>query len=464
VQIDSYNTPAAEALLHAGEERLTGSRHQQRELVANSLGAAAFLTGATLLAVLAPWGQQLSWINLLLVLAVWVTVEHVSFPVGAGLTYPTVLVFVPALFLLPTPLVPLVAAAAKILRRTPNIVRGRAPRGLIPVLVTDAWFSAGPALVIVATGTQRFAWSHWPAYLLALVAQLAVDLAASITFAWAGEGIRPRVQLPLFAWLYIVDFALAPVGLLIAAAAVEHPALILLALSPLALLWLFARERRERLDETLALSTAYRGTALLLGDVVEADDYYTGAHSREVVDLSVAVADSLGLNSAQKRNVEFAALLHDVGKLRVPKEIINKPGPLDDEEWNLIRNHTVDGERMLTQVGGLLAEVGAIVRASHEWWDGGGYPDGLAREQIPIEARIVCSCDAFCAMTSDRPYRRALSIEQALAELRRCAGTQFDRTVVAEVIRVVNATAHAADERRGKPRQAMEPPRLAATG
>ena len=96
------------------------------------------------------------------------------------------------------------------------------------------------------------------------------------------------------------------------------------------MLSLFARERKQRLDQTLALSTAYRGTALLLGDVVEADDHYTGLHSRDVVDLSVAVADELGLDATQRRNVEFAALLHDVGKIRVPKNIINKPGKLDE--------------------------------------------------------------------------------------------------------------------------------------
>jgi HD-GYP domain-containing protein (c-di-GMP phosphodiesterase class II) len=196
---------------------------------------------------------------------------------------------------------------------------------------------------------------------------------------------------------------------------------------------LFARERKQRLDETLALSTAYRGTAMLLGDVVEADHYYTGAHSRDVVDSSLAVADELELDATQRRNVEFAALLHDVGKIQVPKEIINKPGKLDEQEWEIMRRHTIEGERMLTQVGGLLASVGRIVRASHEHYDGRGYPDGLVAEAIPIEARIVCACDAYSAMTTDRSYRKAMPKADALDELQRCAGTQFDPTVVAAV-------------------------------
>ena len=110
--------------------------------------------------------------------------------------------------------------------------------------------------------------------------------------------------------------------------------------------------------QAIELSRAYRGTTLLLSDVLEDDDEYTGFHSRSVVSLSVAVADAMGLSSKQRRNVEFGALLHDVGKIAVPKEIINKPGPLTDDEWLVIKTHTVEGQRMLDRVGGLLSEVG----------------------------------------------------------------------------------------------------------
>jgi HD-GYP domain-containing protein (c-di-GMP phosphodiesterase class II) len=149
------------------------------------------------------------------------------------------------------------------------------------------------------------------------------------------------------------------------------------------------------------------------------------------------VADELGLPPDERRRAEFAALLHDVGKVRIPSEIINKPGPLTPEERQVVETHTIEGERMLERVGGLLAEVGRIVRSCHERWDGDGYPDGLAGDEIPLAARIVCCCDAFSAMTTDRPYRPARSPEEALAELRACSGSQFDPRVVEALVRVV---------------------------
>jgi hypothetical protein len=430
MEIDSYSSPEAEALLIAGGERVRRVGRQRRELAAHGFGAAAFLAAAVLIAVLVPWHRSVSPWTLLLVIAVWIVVERVKFPVADGWTAPTMLVFVPALFVLPTPIVPLVAMLTLLLGRAPELVRTRAQLTMVPAYIADCWYTIGPALVIVLGGAERFAWSHWPVYLGALLAQCAFDAAATSARCWIAEGTSPRVQLPLMTWTYVTDALLAPLGLLIAAVCVHHPGLLLLALSPMAMLWLFARERQQRMEETLALSTAYRGTALLLGDVVEADDHYTGAHSRDVVDLSIAVAEQLGLDASQKRSVEFTALLHDVGKIQVPKEIINKPGPLNDAEWAVMRRHTIAGEEMLSQVGGLLASVGRTVRATHERYDGGGYPDGLAGEQIPIEARIVSSCDAFSAMTTDRSYRDAMPVGKALAELRRCAGTQFDPQVV----------------------------------
>jgi putative nucleotidyltransferase with HDIG domain len=240
-------------------------------------------------------------------------------------------------------------------------------------------------------------------------------------------------------WVYAVDATLAPLGLVLGYAAADRPYLILLGLPLVGLLGHFAQERRTRLDQAFELSGAYRGTAMLLGQVVESDDEYTGEHSRGVVELATALADKLGLDSRARLRVEFGALLHDVGKIRVPKEILNKPGPLDDDEWAVMRRHTIDGEQMLQQVGGLLAEVGRVVRSSHEHFDGSGYPDGLAGAAIPIEARIVCCCDAFSAMTTDRPYRAAMSFETALLELKACAGTQFDPAVAEALAEVITA-------------------------
>ena len=158
----------------------------------------------------------------------------------------------------------------------------------------------------------------------------------------------------------------------------------------------------------------------------------------------------MGVDEDVLRETEMGALLHDIGKIAVPDEIINKPGPLDDDEWAIMKTHTVEGERMLQRVGGLLSSVGVVVRASHERWDGGGYPDGLAGEQIPLAARIVSACDAFNAMTTDRSYRKALPLAVAVGELRANAGSQFAPDVVDALIAVVE---------RDEPGWELGPPR-----
>jgi HD-GYP domain-containing protein (c-di-GMP phosphodiesterase class II) len=238
-----------------------------------------------------------------------------------------------------------------------------------------------------------------------------------------------------------VDALLAPIGLVIAFGVAEHPASILLVLPLVGLFRLFGREREARVDQTLELSSAYRGTALLLGDVIGEDDEYTGEHTQGVVELSIRVGDELGVDEETRRAVEFGALLHDVGKIAIPKAIINKPGKLDDDEWAVMKTHTIEGQRMLERVGGLLGRIGVVVRASHERWDGGGYPDGLAGVAIPLAARIVAACDAWNAMQTDRSYRKALPFEVALEELHRNAGTQFDPRVVTALVAVVSRDA-----------------------
>ena len=201
----------------------------------------------------------------------------------------------------------------------------------------------------------------------------------------------------------------------------------------------FANERRAGLESALELSNAYRGTTTLLADVIEHDDNYTGSHSRGVVSLSLEVGEKMGLDPAQLRNVEFAALLHDVGKLAISKDIINKKGPLSESEWALMKVHTITGEEMLGKVGGLFASVAKIVRSSHERWDGKGYPDRLKGVAIPVEARIVACCDAFNAMTTDRSYRSAMSLDAALEEVRSNAGTQFDPGVALTLIDIITS-------------------------
>jgi diguanylate cyclase (GGDEF)-like protein/putative nucleotidyltransferase with HDIG domain len=162
-------------------------------------------------------------------------------------------------------------------------------------------------------------------------------------------------------------------------------------------------------------------------------DRYTGEHSQYVVDLSGAVARGMGLDEAVVAEVQAAALLHDIGKVAIPDDILNKPGALTDEQWRQMRDHTVIGERILRAIPGL-GNVARVVRHEHERWDGGGYPDGVAAEDIPIGSRIILACDAYHAMTSDRPYRAAMSHAEAIAELSANAGTQFDPSVVEVLI------------------------------
>jgi diguanylate cyclase (GGDEF)-like protein/putative nucleotidyltransferase with HDIG domain len=162
-------------------------------------------------------------------------------------------------------------------------------------------------------------------------------------------------------------------------------------------------------------------------------DRYTGEHSEAVIEMSGAVARNLGLGSADVERVRSAALLHDIGKVAIPDEILHKPGPLTDDEWALMRQHPVIGERILRVLPGL-GMVARIVRHEHERWDGGGYPDGLAGEEIPLGSRIIIAADTYHAITSDRPYRAAKPHAVAIEELMRCAGTQFDPKVTAALI------------------------------
>jgi len=159
--------------------------------------------------------------------------------------------------------------------------------------------------------------------------------------------------------------------------------------------------------------------------------------------LAGEVGTMLGLRRDELSELERAARLHDLGKLAVPDEILHKPGPLDEREWDFIRQHTIVGERIL-RASPALRSIATVVRASHENWDGSGYPDGIAGEDIPLASRIIRACNAFVAMTSHRPYREAFTVEAALDELKRCAGTDFDPTVARVLV------AHVRDEQEAE--------------
>jgi len=428
------------------EERRARRLHRlaRRELLSFAVFSAGFVAAALLLALLVPSHRHPSIPAVLLLIAAYAAAFRLDFEIGSGSAIPTELILVPMLFVLPIGFVPFAVAAGVVLGSLDEYLRGSLSLGRVPMRVVVAWHAVGPALVLAIAGERGPRLSDWPLYVVALFSQFAVDTLWAAGREWIALGVRPSVQLRAMMWVYAIDAGLAPIGLAVAFAAQPSPYGVVLALPLVGLLSVFARERRVRIDHELELRDAYRGTAFLLGDVVEADDEYTGVHSREVVDLTLSVVDQLGLSPQERRDAEFAALLHDVGKVRVPKSIINKPGPLTPEERKVMEKHTVDGERLLLRVGGLLGEIGRVVRSCHERYDGRGYPDGLPGEDIPLLARIVSCCDAFNAMTSDRSYRKALPQETAIAELRAGSGTQFDPRVVDALVGALEAQTIAA--------------------
>src|SRR4051794_655326 len=358
-----------------------------------------------------PAHRELSIQALAATVICYVLCSRVQFEFGGGVAIPTQTVFVVMWFLLPPRSLPLVVCACLVASRLPDLLRGRMAVGRLSLYVASSWHAVGPAIVLFVWGTHAPRWSAMPVYVGALAAQFAFDSASSFVLTRPVLKITPLGHLRSVAPAYAVDSLLAPLGFLVAFAAYRHPWALLLVLPVLVMFSTFAKERQHRIDNALELSNAYRGTAMLLGDVIEADDAYTGSHSRDVVDLVLAVTDKLGLDPVERRRAEFAALLHDVGKVKVPSEIINKPGPLDDAEWEVMKTHTVLGEQMLDQIGGLLGEVGRVVRSCHERWDGAGDPDGPAREGDPPAARHGCARAAGSAVTTDRPSRQARTRE-----------------------------------------------------
>jgi HD-GYP domain-containing protein (c-di-GMP phosphodiesterase class II) len=170
---------------------------------------------------------------------------------------------------------------------------------------------------------------------------------------------------------------------------------------------------------------------------LEARENYTGGHSRSVLELSLAVGRELGLGERELTEVGQVALLHDIGKVGVPDAVLRKPGPLDESEWAIMREHPTTGARIVASIDGL-AHLAPAIGAEHERWDGDGYPAGLAGTGIPLASRICLICDAYDAMVTDRPYRPSLGYRRAVAELRAAAGSQFDPELVDVLLRVLS--------------------------
>ena len=195
-------------------------------------------------------------------------------------------------------------------------------------------------------------------------------------------------------------------------------------------------DRRMYADKGRRSSSAGHQSRAVLLRILREREPAMHAHLVGVAELALAVARELGMSGEELDELARAAELHDIGKIAIPEEILHKPGPLDPDEWAFVRRHTVIGERILGAAPAL-RPVARLVRSTHERWDGGGYPDGLRGDQIPLGARVVAVCDAFDAMTTERPYREPIDEAEAIAELRRCAGTQFDPMVVEAFDRVI---------------------------
>ena len=436
------------------QELLSESMHRSMAaMTPRERSSEALVGGGLVCAVAALWAirppSDFAVLPALLCLALFVIATRVEFDTPFGFTVATQLAFIPLVFALPVVLAPMVVVLGFLLAAIPDLRKGSLRPSRLIKCVGNAWFSIGPVAVFAIAQIQPRHASGW-LLLAALAAQFLVDLVAAwIRFSIA-HGVRLREHLGN-SWVYLIDLALSGVGLAVAEEVHGAGYAPLAVLPILGLLAVFAQEREARLDQLIELNEAYRGTALVLGDVVEADDGYTGEHSRGVVALCLEVADQLGLSASRLRNLEFGALLHDVGKIAIPKDIINKPGKLDAREWTIIKTHTLEGQALLDRVGGFMRDVGLIVRSHHERWDGDGYPDGLTGEAIPLEARIISACDTWNAMRTDRSYRKRLPFEAAAAEMRLIAGSQLDPRVVDVLLRAVES------ERGLEPAEIAEP-------
>lgn len=364
-------------------------------------------------------------------------VSRVRFEFGGYYVVPEQLMLVPMYLLAPLPMVPLLAGISALVAMVPDLVTGTSHRDRGLGSLGDSWYTFGPTLVLAGLATGPPSLGLVEVYLLAFGAQMLTDLAWTVLRNRLLDGLPLRALVRDFAGTARLDLILSPVAFVAVLAAYDEPAA-LLVLAPLVyLLQIFARDRQERYSSALELQRAYRGTVMLLADVVEFDDKHTADHSRSVVELVDATATQMGVRPEARQELEFAAMLHDVGKIAIPKEILHKPSSLTEHEYEVIKTHTVEGQFMLDRVGGVLGHIGEIVRSCHERWDGQGYPDRLKGEEIPLAARIVFACDAYNAMTTDRVYRRALSPEQALDELVAGSGTQFDPSVVTALLKVI---------------------------
>lgn len=368
-----------------------------------------------------------------------------QFEIGTGVASPAALAIVPMLFLAPLHLVPLLVPLAQVISRIPDFVTKRAHVDRWLFSLADGWPILGPVLILGLFASGPPSADNLVVYVAALGSEMVLGFATVVIGDVLMYGVSSMQSMRIAGWAYGIGMILTPVAYMTAVVAVEEPLALATVVPLLWLLTVFSRERKERYAAALELSQTYRGTVMVLSDVVEADDGYTAFHCRSVVELATAVGQQMKLKPDDLQELEIAALLHDVGKIAIPKEILNKPARLTETEFELMKTHTLEGQALLDRIGGRLARVGTIVRSCHERWDGHGYPDGLLGEEIPLPARIVFCCDAYSAMTTNRPYRKAMAREDAVAELHANAGSQFEPRIVDALIKVLDETEEQAE-------------------
>src|SRR5215211_4430003 len=437
------------------------------------LQALGFLAVALAVGVLLPWNRDADPLVLVALVSLVALFTWIEFGVGTGSATPAQLVLLPLLFLVPLPLVPLLVALGLLLEKLPGVLVGRVHVTRWLWALSDAWFVVGPVLVlaVLAPGPPRLdlAW----VYALALAAQVATGTASAVLGqSLTGDNCRHSARSVLTAQL--VDALLTPAGLALAWAAVALGPLGLAVLFPLGLLLAQLSRLHNRWWQAVAADERVRWSRAI-ADQRRSELAYrrlwgvpsVAEHWRCVLELAPAVAAELGQGGRFCRQLAFAARVHELGKRQLPLAVLRAPRALGPEERAVMQTHPLRSESILVRLGtlieGRLAAAGehaqvaahtnrrhywrtaAIVRSTHERWDGRGYPDGLRGRQIPLAARVIACCDAYSAMTAPRPYREAMTEETALEEIRRAAGSQLDPSVCKAFDRVLDGHEPAAE-------------------
>jgi HD-GYP domain-containing protein (c-di-GMP phosphodiesterase class II) len=409
-----------------------------------AIAVGLLVLSGSLLALVGPtlWIPEFDWKSitalLLLIVALFIA-EHLSVDlpitklritvsVGAALSFAAILTFGPLVGTL-------VAVTGSLLedlidRRDPiKMVVNTANFSLSSLLAGWLYFSIADLRYTPIATLHNFATMLMAAAAFSLVQATLL----SIVLSQAGRTSFWHLWKAAARGLLIEFLALPALGALYPVLARENPLALVLMIVPLLGPYFAFRNYRQLHHETQA-------TFELLADLLDRRDPYTSEHSQRVAHLVEQILQQFpDLPSEEVETILSAARIHDLGKIGTTDLVLSKPGRLTDEEFAAIKRHPIEGSELLRRLTPYRRVV-EIVRHHHERWDGTGYPDGLAGEQIPFGSRVIAVADTYDAMTSDRPYRRALSSEQALAEIRRCAGTQFDPVVVAAFERAVAAT------------------------